>query len=41
MKLIERSIRYPVSVTVGVLLVALFGLLALMRIPVQLTPTVE
>ncbi|MDV2480271.1 MAG: efflux RND transporter permease subunit [bacterium] len=41
MKIIERSIRYPVSVTVGVLLVALFGLLALMRIPVQLTPTVE
>ena len=41
MKLIERSIRYPVSVTVGVLLVALFGLVALMRIPVQLTPTVE
>jgi HAE1 family hydrophobic/amphiphilic exporter-1 len=41
LKLIEQSIRYPVSVTVAVLLVALFGLVALMRIPIQLTPTVE
>ncbi|MEE8209700.1 MAG: efflux RND transporter permease subunit, partial [bacterium] len=41
MRLIDRSIRYPISVTVGVLLLALFGAVALMRIPVQLTPTVE
>ena len=41
MKLVESSIRLPVSVTVGVLLVALFGLLSLFRIPVQLIPDVE
>lgn len=41
MKLIDQAIRYPISVTVGVLLLALFGVVALLRIPVQLTPTVE
>jgi len=41
MKLVDSAIRYPVSVTVGVLLVVLFGLLSLFRIPVQLIPDVE
>lgn len=41
MKLVDSSIRYPVTVTVGVLLIALFGLLALFRIPVQLIPDVD
>lgn len=41
MKLVETSIRYPVSVTVGILLVAIFGLLSLWRIPVQLIPDVD
>lgn len=41
MKLVELAIRHPVSTTVGVLLLTLFGLLALVGIPVQLTPTVE
>ena len=41
MKLIESSIRRPVTVAVGVLFVALFGLIALFRIPVQLTPDVD
>ena len=41
MKIVEASIRSPVSVTVGVLLVALFGMLALLRIPVQMIPDVE
>ena len=41
MKLVESSIQRPVSVIVGVLLVALFGLIALYRIPVQLTPDVD
>ncbi len=41
MKLIDSSIRYPVTTTVGVLLLVLFGTLALINIPVQLTPTVE
>jgi HAE1 family hydrophobic/amphiphilic exporter-1 len=40
-KLIDQSIRYPITVIVGVLFVALFGIVALLRIPVQLTPTVE
>ena len=37
---VEKIIRRPVTVTVGVILVLLFGLLALFRIPVQLTPEV-
>ena len=41
MRIIEGSIRYPVTTVVGVLLLILFGGLALMRIPVQLTPEVE
>ncbi|MFC1821350.1 efflux RND transporter permease subunit [Thermodesulfobacteriota bacterium] len=40
MKLADASIKYPVSVVVGVLFTALFGSLALLRIPVQLTPDV-
>ncbi len=41
MNLIQFSIRNPVTVTVGVLLVALFGIVALLRLPIQLTPDVE
>ena len=41
MKLVEASIRYPVSVTVAVLLAALFGLLSLFRLPVQMIPTID
>lgn len=41
MRLVETSIQRPVSVIVGVLLVALFGILALFRIPIQLTPDVD
>ena len=41
MNLIQLIIRQPVTVTVGVILVALSGLLALQRIPIQLTPNVE
>jgi len=41
MKLVDSSIRRPVSVIVGVLFVALFGLISLFRIPVQLTPDVD
>ncbi len=41
MKLVDSAIRYPVSVTVAVLLVALFGMLALFSIPVQLIPDVD
>jgi HAE1 family hydrophobic/amphiphilic exporter-1 len=41
MKLIDNSIRYPVTTTVGVILLVLFGTLALLRIPVQLVPNVE
>jgi HAE1 family hydrophobic/amphiphilic exporter-1 len=40
-KLVDSAIRHPVSVTVGVLLVVLFGMLALFRIPVQLIPDVD
>jgi len=41
MRLTEASIRYPVSVLVGVLLCALFGTLALLRIPTQMMPTID
>jgi HAE1 family hydrophobic/amphiphilic exporter-1 len=40
-KLVDVSIRYPVSVIVGVLLGALFGLIGLLRLPVQMTPTID
>ena len=40
MKIIEASVRYPVSTAVGVILLVLFGLISLFRIPVQLTPNV-
>ena len=41
MNLVEGSIRYPVRVAVGAILLLMFGTLSLMRIPVQLTPTVD
>ena len=41
MKIIQESIRYPVTTAVGVILMLLFGGLALTQIPVQLTPEVE
>lgn len=41
MNLIRFIITHPVTVTVGVLLVCLFGLLALFQIPIQLTPNVD
>ena len=41
MKVIESAVRYPVTTAVGVIFLVLFGSLALFRIPVQLTPTVE
>ncbi len=41
MQLIESFVKNPVKVTVGALLVALFGLVALTRMPMQLTPEVQ
>ncbi|MBL8763536.1 MAG: efflux RND transporter permease subunit [Phycisphaerae bacterium] len=41
MDLIRWSMNRPVSVTVGVMLVLIFGLLGLSAIPVQLTPTID
>ena len=41
MRLVDTAIKRPVSVIVGVLFVALFGLISLFRIPVQLTPDVD
>jgi len=39
--LVEAFVRNPVKVSVGVLLLALFGGIALFRLPMQLTPEVE
>lgn len=41
MNLIRLCLNRPVGVSVGVLLVVLFGLLSLFMIPVQLTPNVD
>ena len=41
MKIIQDAIRLPVTTAVGVILLVLFGGLALNRLPVQLTPSVE
>jgi len=39
-RIIEQSIRFPVTTAVGVILLVMFGAIALFRIPVQLTPDV-
>ena len=41
MKIVEATIRSPVKTTVGAILLVLFGSIALTRIPIQLTPTIE
>ncbi|MEE8138096.1 MAG: efflux RND transporter permease subunit, partial [Thermoanaerobaculia bacterium] len=41
MKIVDSAIRFPVTTAVGAIFLVLFGTLALFRIPVQLTPTVE
>ncbi len=41
MKIVEQAIKLPVTTAVGVILLALFGGIALFRIPIQLTPTVD
>jgi HAE1 family hydrophobic/amphiphilic exporter-1 len=40
MKLIEKAVQQPVSTPVGVILLTLFGVISLFRIPVQLIPDV-
>ncbi len=39
--MIRQAIRQPVTVTVGVLLILLTGLVSLSRLPIQLTPNVD
>ena len=41
MTLIAFCVRYPVTVIVGMILALLFGVIALARLPIQMTPTVE
>lgn len=41
MDIVRLAITKPVGVTVGVLLVLMFGVIGLTAIPVQLTPTVD
>ena len=40
MDIVDISIKKPVTVLVGVILIILFGILGLKRMPYQLTPTV-
>src|SRR5258705_10021806 len=39
--MIQTFVQNPVKVTVGVILILLFGILAMFRMPMQLTPEVE
>ena len=41
MNLIKTCIRYPVTTTVGVMFLLLFGTVALINLPIQLTPDVD
>src|ERR687892_73693 len=41
MSIIERCIRQPVAVGVAVILIVIFGLIGLLRVPIQLTPNVD
>ncbi len=41
MNIVHDSIRYPVTTAVGVILLVMFGIIGLTRLPVQLTPNVE
>jgi len=41
MNLIQNAIRFPITTTVGVLFLVLFGVIALFRVPIQLIPSVE
>ncbi len=41
MDIVRSSIQKPVGVTVAVILVVMFGLIGLNKLPVQLTPDVE
>ena len=41
MKLVEQSLKYGVTVAVGVILILIFGIMALLRIPVQRTPEIS
>ena len=41
MNLIKFAIRYPVTTAVGVILIVLFGVVSLTKLPIQLTPDVS
>ena len=41
MKLVETSIKSPVTIAVGVIFIVIFGAISFFRIPVQLTPDVQ
>ena len=41
MKLVEHSLKYGVTVAVGVIMIIMFGSMSLLRIPVQLTPEIS
>lgn len=41
MDIVKFAIEKPVTVTVGVILIVMFGLIGLTAIPIQLTPTVD
>ncbi|MCO7226335.1 efflux RND transporter permease subunit [Pleionea sp. CnH1-48] len=41
MKLVASAVKYPVTVTVGIIISIMTGILAFTRVPVQMTPNVD
>ncbi len=41
MNVIQNSLKYGVTVAVGVILILMFGTMALLRVPIQLTPEIS
>ena len=41
MNIIDKSLKYGVTVAVGVIFILMFGIMALLRVPIQLTPEIS
>ena len=41
MNLIQKSIEQPITITVGILIALVAGLIAITRVPVQMTPEID
>ncbi|MCA9431050.1 MAG: efflux RND transporter permease subunit, partial [Candidatus Omnitrophica bacterium] len=41
MKLVELAVRQPITVTVGIIVSVLAGIIALTEVPIRMTPVVD